>query len=120
MAEWIQQNPSLAPVAFAAFFVGLWLVMGFVISLMGGWWSLAERYRTDRPFPAHVRRFQRGQMRFMINYNGVLTVASDAEGVYLGMMFLFRLGHPPLFVRGATSRSVILRAGSFSRCRRSA
>jgi hypothetical protein len=37
-------------------------------------------------------------MRGMTGYNGVLTLGSDAEGVYLGVMFLFRFAHPPLFI----------------------
>jgi hypothetical protein len=34
----------------------------------------------------------------MVGYNNVLTVASDSEGIYLGVLFLFRIAHPPLFI----------------------
>lgn len=37
-------------------------------------------------------------MRAGIGYNNVLTLASDPEGLYLGVMILFRMGHPNLFV----------------------
>ena len=94
----MQQNPALVPVAAAAFFVGVWVVAVVLVSLLSGWWGLAEQYRTETPFPAHMRRFQRGQMRWRTNYGNILTVASDSRGLYLSVMFLFRLGHPPLFI----------------------
>lgn len=37
-------------------------------------------------------------MRLGVNYNSVLTLASDAEGIYMGVMVLFRIGHPRLFI----------------------
>jgi hypothetical protein len=37
-------------------------------------------------------------MRLSANYGGCLTVGSDAAGLYLAVMFLFRVGHPPLFI----------------------
>ena len=101
MAEWMQQNPALVPVAAAAFFVGVWVVAVVLVSLLSGWWGLAEQYRTETPFPARMRRFQRGQMRWRTNYGNILTVVSDSRGLYLSVMFLFRLGHPPLFISWA-------------------
>ena len=98
MAECMKQNPALVPVAAAAFFVGVWVMAVVLVSLLSGWWGLAEQYRTETPFPAHMRRFQRGQMRWRTNYGNILTVASDSRGLYLSVMFLFRLGHPPLFI----------------------
>lgn len=94
----MQQNPALVPLASAAFFVGVWAMANVLVSLLSGWWGLAEQYRTETPFPAHMRRFQRGQMRWRTNYGNILTVVSDSRGLYLSVMFLFRLGHPPLFI----------------------
>jgi hypothetical protein len=37
-------------------------------------------------------------MRGWANYNGCLTVGGNVEGLYLSVLFLFRPGHPPLFV----------------------
>jgi hypothetical protein len=34
----------------------------------------------------------------MMSYNNCLTVGSNPEGLYLAVLFLFRVGHPPLFV----------------------
>jgi hypothetical protein len=34
----------------------------------------------------------------VVRYNGALTVGVNAAGMYLAMLPLFRLGHPPLFI----------------------
>jgi hypothetical protein len=41
---------------------------------------------------------QSGQMRWLANYNNVLTLGANQEGLYLASMFLFRFMHPPLLV----------------------
>jgi len=83
--------------AFAVYFILIGVTSSFLLSRLGGWGSLAKRYRTARALPAHRRSFQRGQMRSLISYS-VLTTASDAEGLYLSILLLTRLGHPHLFV----------------------
>jgi hypothetical protein len=98
MQDFAAQHPSFWVVGFPIYFVALWLGVSFLISLAGGWWGLSKKYRTERAFPAHKKSFQRGQMRGGTGYNGVLTLGSDAEGVYLGVLFLFRVAHPPLFI----------------------
>ena len=98
MQDFAAQHPSFWAAGFPIYFVALWLGVSFLISLAGGWWGLSKQYRTERTFPAHKKSFQRGQMRGTTAYNGVLTLGSDAEGVYLGVMFLFRCAHPPLFI----------------------
>jgi CRP-like cAMP-binding protein len=41
---------------------------------------------------------QSGQMRFLTNYNNVLTLGVSPEGLFLASMFLFRFMHPPLLI----------------------
>ncbi len=41
---------------------------------------------------------QSGQMRWLANYNNVLTIGVSPQGLYLASMFLFRFMHPPLLV----------------------
>ena len=76
----------------------LWAGIGVVVSLVSGWRSLAERYRTEREFPEHKRRMQSAQMRVGANYNNILTLASDAEGLYMGLTINMFPGHPRLFI----------------------
>ena len=98
MQGFMEQHPALFGLGFAAYFVLLWVGIGFIVPVFSGWRALAQRYRTDRPFPEHTRRMQSGQMRSMTNYGRVLILGSDSEGLYLGVMFLFRIGHAPLFI----------------------
>ena len=37
-------------------------------------------------------------MRWLANYNRVLTLGASQEGLYLACMFLFRFMHPPLLI----------------------
>jgi hypothetical protein len=84
--------------AFAAYFLVVGVVSCLLIARFGGWSTLAARYRTERPLPAHQRRFQSGRMRTTISYNNILTVASDEQGIVLGMPFFMRLAHPQLSI----------------------
>lgn len=98
MQTFLNQHPVWSAFAFVIYFVALWTGVGFIIGLVSGWHSLAERYKTDRMFPDHKRRMRSAKMRFSASYNNVLTLASDLEGLYLGVFVVFRVGHPPLFV----------------------
>ena len=37
-------------------------------------------------------------MRWLANYNRVLTLGTSPQGLYLASMFLFRFMHPPLLI----------------------
>jgi hypothetical protein len=39
-------------------------------------------------------------MRACTHYGGRLTLGTSPDGLYLAMLFLFRVGHPPLFIPG--------------------
>jgi hypothetical protein len=98
LQHWIDQHPSLFAAIFPVYFVTLWLLVGATISFVGGWWSLAKVYRTEVPFDGTKWRMQSGQMRWLANYNNVLTLGVGKQGLYLASMFLFRFMHPPLLV----------------------
>jgi hypothetical protein len=98
MQAFMDQYPGWSAAGFVVYFAALWMGVGFLISMVSGWHSLAERYRTDRPFPTHKRWMQSAKMRFSCGYNSILTLASDSEALYLGVLAPFRVGHPRLFV----------------------
>jgi len=75
-----------------------WLLVGTIISFVGGWFSLSKLYRARMPFHGMKWRMQSGQMRWLTNYNNVLTLGVSQDGLYLAPMFLFRFMHPPLLV----------------------
>jgi hypothetical protein len=94
----IDQHPSAFAAIFPIYFLCLWLLVGATISVMGGWFSLAKVYRTQVPFDGTRWRMQSAQMRWLANYNNVLTIGVSPQGLYLASMFLFRFMHPPLLV----------------------
>ncbi len=94
----IDQHPSEFALIFPIYFLFLWLLAGAVVSFIGGWFSLAQVYRTQEAFDGAKRRMQSGQMRWLANYNNVLTLGVSQQGLYLASMFLFRFMHPPLLI----------------------
>lgn len=92
-------SAGLPLVLFPLFWVLFWVLICVVISHVGGWRDLAGSYRSEQPRPDTVWRFQSAQMRWFMGYNNCLTVGADASGLYLAILFFFRPGHPPLFVR---------------------
>jgi len=89
---------SLNPLYFAIFFLVLWILMVFIISRLTGWARMAAHYHNVGGFTGKVWRFQTITTRRGMGYKGSTTVGADSRGLYLSMFFLFRFGHPPLFV----------------------
>jgi hypothetical protein len=98
LQSFVTHHPGLYAVGFAGYFVVLWISVSWIVGRVGGWRNLGDQYQTERPFPAHTKRMQSGQMRAAMSYNHVLALGSDDAGIYLGVLFLFRLGNPPLFI----------------------
>jgi len=98
LQHWIDQHPSVFAAIFPIYFLCLWLLVGAILSIIGGWFSLAKVYRTRVLFNGAKCRMQSGQMRWLTNYNNVLTIGVSPQGLYLASMFLFRFMHPPLLV----------------------
>jgi hypothetical protein len=98
LQHFIDQHPSLFVAVFPVYFVTLWLLVCATISFVGGWFSLAQVYRTLAPFNGAKWGMQSGRMRWLANYNNVLTLGVSPQGLYLASMFLFRFMHPPLLV----------------------
>ncbi|MBI5025298.1 MAG: hypothetical protein HZC12_00935 [Nitrospirae bacterium] len=88
----------LRPEYFLLIFIGMWIMISIVISRVSGWGSLAEIYRYTDPFNGNRWRFQSAGMRWMMSYNNCLTIGSNERGLYLSIFFIFRFGHPPLFI----------------------
>lgn len=80
------------------------VLIGFLIFLfafmarLSGWTTLANYYRFAGTFTGQTWRFQSAQMRWKMGYNNCLTIGADESGLYLSVFFLFRFGHPNLFI----------------------
>ena len=98
LQHWVDQHPAVFAAIFPFYFLSLWFLVGAIISFVGGWFSMAKVYRTRVPFDGAKWRMQSGQMRWLTNYNRVLTIGVSPQGLFLASMFLFRFMHPPLLV----------------------
>ena len=86
------------PVQFFIAFVGLWIIISFLISVLGGWRSLSQYYRS-KPYNIKKRwNFQSTAMRFMTGYGNCLNICVTDRGLLLSVLFLFRVGYPPLLI----------------------
>jgi len=96
--SWIDQHHSLLPLIIPVYLVLVWLLVGAHVSWIGGWSALARVYRAQVPFVGTKWTRQSAQMRWLMNYNNVLTTGVNAQGLYLATMVLFRFRHPPLVI----------------------
>ena len=80
--------------AFALF----WAFVVWLISRLSGWGTLAEQYPERRPWDATCWRMQSARFRGSSNYNGVLKVCADMEGIHVSTIFPFNVGHRPFSV----------------------
>ncbi|GAB3985641.1 hypothetical protein GCM10028807_01330 [Spirosoma daeguense] len=83
-------------VGFCIFFTGLWSGIIYLLSTLSGWQELARKYRTELMRSGYDSNVF-GRMGF-VNYNGVLKVACTDQGIYLGVMKVFSLGHSPILI----------------------
>jgi hypothetical protein len=81
--------------------VALWVLVSAVISYIGGWNTLAKRFRFRMPFLGEKWGGQSGRMRWIAGYGNCLTLGCNPQGLYLAIMPLFRFRHPPLLIPSA-------------------
>jgi hypothetical protein len=103
----INQYPYLFAIAF---YLGIFLLA----SRLTGWRALAEHYPLSSPFTGKPHRFQTAWMRWSSHYGNALTAGANAQGLYLSVLFLLRIGHPPLFIPWSDITSTEI-SGGFSR-----
>ena len=85
------------PCLFFTIFPLFWMGITFLLGQLGGWAALAQVYRFDGQFHGDRWGMQSGRLGF-VNYNHVLTVGANSEGLYMKPLFFFRFGQPPLFI----------------------
>jgi hypothetical protein len=86
------------PWIFPLLFVGFWSAVCLLLSKIGGWSTLTQRYGSTAAFQGELKRFQSATLRYSVGYNGCLTIGVNEGGLYLSILFLFRPGHPSLFI----------------------
>lgn len=91
------QFEEIFPFLFPLFFIGMWIVVCFLLAIIGGWSRLAESYQAHAEFTGKKWYFQSGRLG-LTNYSSCLTIGSNYYGLYLAVFPLFRVGHPPLLI----------------------
>lgn len=98
-------------IAMPLVFVGFWMGVCWLLALVGGWRSLASRYRVNGE--AKPTTQSTSGMLGLISYNGVLEVGASHAGLDLRVMALFRAGHPPVRIPWTDIRVEDEHAGLF-------
>src|SRR5437899_7833997 len=93
--QWLGKNFAYI---FPAYLVTMWIIVGYVIALAGGWRLLAQRFRIQGDFLGQKWTMQSARMRTLANYNNVLTIGADNTGLFIVPFFLFRAWHAPLYI----------------------
>jgi hypothetical protein len=93
--QWLSHPEVILPLLF----LFGWFATGFLVAATGGWRALGKLYASGPgQFIGQTWKWQRGRMRWGTNYKNVLTLGADHHGIYLATFFLFRPGHPPLYI----------------------
>jgi hypothetical protein len=74
---------------FPLFFLGMWLGVTTILSLLSGWFVLASRFPDREAEPIQRFSFQSGMMGFAVGMHGILTLTACNTGLRVGMMRLF-------------------------------
>jgi hypothetical protein len=95
-------NSSFAAL-FPIFFVGLWIVVVYVLSWFGWRWLARWQTReepTGRSFPWSSAAIG------LVNFNNCLNLRVSQRGLWMKPVFVFSLFHPALFIPWSDVRSV--------------
>lgn len=89
---------ALIIIVWPVFFIVLWSGIIFLMSVLGGWRRLARRYRTtEKPVGSKSYPFVSGMVG-IARYKRVLTITIADEGMFIEIRWIFRIGHPALFI----------------------
>lgn len=97
--------PLVFIVLFPFLFVGMWCAICLLLSRLGGWRRLAESFPVSSGPSGKCFIMQSGKVG-VVSYGGCLTVHNSPTGLFLSVWWLFRLGHPPLFIPWSAIRNV--------------
>jgi hypothetical protein len=92
------QFEPLSVSAYILFFIILWICICKLISATGGWRKLARDYRANSLFDGQKLWLKSATMRRWTNYNNCVNIGVNKYGLYLSVLPIFRIGHPPLFI----------------------
>ncbi len=85
---------------FPFFIFGVWVLVSLLTSSLSGWGLLASHFSSDRQPSGNTTTagpfFYVVYLRFWTHYGSMVRVTAANDALYLSVLFLFRIGHPPL------------------------
>jgi hypothetical protein len=90
----------LATLIIVIIFIAFWCAIGYLVGFLTGWLALARRFiKQSEPY-GEIRSagpfFYTVYMRFWGHYSSVIRLTAASDALYASVLFLFRIGHPPL------------------------
>ena len=84
----------------ALFVPFVWVLILSIISRVGGWSLLAKVYpaQDSTALDGESWKFQTLQMRWGTHYGNCVTVRVNPLGLGLSVLWILRMGHPPLLI----------------------
>lgn len=92
-----QLEPYSVP-AYILFFIALWICVCKLISVFGGWKTLSQDYQANSAFDGQKLWLKSVAMRRWTSYSNCVNIGANKYGLYLSVLSIFRVGHPPLFI----------------------
>lgn len=87
---------------FPILFVSIWFVVSFMWGILSGWMKISRIYKKPKNLKFKgkwlVSNSFKSGLLFMSGYHRIVMFGVSDEGLFIKMMFLFRIGHPPLFI----------------------
>jgi hypothetical protein len=77
----------------------IWIAICIILSRMSGWHKLAQKYLRIDFVSGEKWRFRSAKLRYSVGYNSCVNFVANREGLGISIFFVFRVGHPPLFIR---------------------
>ena len=88
------------PIGLVTGFAALWCAICYLVSFFTGWFALARRFRKQSDPYGEIRSagpfFYTVYMRFWSHYSSVIRLTAASDALYLSVLTVFRIGHPPL------------------------
>jgi hypothetical protein len=100
MMRTITAGPPWLPYAFPFLFAGVWVGIGWMNSLVGGWRRLAQRYRGRLANAEPTLRPASATFALLLpaSYGHAVRVGVGAAGIGLSVHWAFVIGNPPLLI----------------------
>lgn len=92
--------PLWALLPLPVYFLAVWCLSSYAISWFSGWHALIGRFRaTSEPYGDVLTAgpfFYTVYFRWWSHYGGAIRMTAADDALYLSVIFLIRIGHPPL------------------------